>query len=194
MTSDDDARPVLIALAGPNGAGKTTFYREHLAEEGLRFVNADEIARESGAAAEDAARLTNQVREQLVEQRESFVFETVFSDPVGDKVAFLKRAVERGYAVVLIFVGVDSAATSALRVEQRVARGGHDVPEEKLATRYERSMENLRRAVRALPRVIVFDNSDPVERHRKVAEFADGKCVEKLHRSPEWLARLGLLD
>ena len=189
-----DERPVLIALAGPNGAGKTSFYYEHLADEGLRFVNADEIARESGASADDAARVTNQVREQLLEQRESFIFETVFSDPVGDKVAFLKRAVERGYAVVVVFVGVDSAQTSALRVEQRVARGGHDVPEEKLAARYERTMENLKRAVRELPRVIVFDNSDPEERHRRIAEFADGKCVEKVHRAPEWLQRLGLLD
>jgi predicted ABC-type ATPase len=189
-----DERPVLIALAGPNGAGKTSFYYEHLADEGLRFVNADEIARESGASSDDAARVTNQVREQLLEQRESFIFETVFSDPVGDKVAFLKRAVERGYAVVVVFVGVDSAQTSALRVELRVAKGGHDVPEDKLAPRYERTMENLKRAVRELPRVIVYDNSDFEERHRKVAEFADSKCVEKVHRAPEWLMRLGLLD
>jgi len=47
--------------------------------------------------------MANVLRRQLVEQRESFVFETVFSDPVGDKLAFLKEAEGSGYTVVLCF-------------------------------------------------------------------------------------------
>jgi hypothetical protein len=35
----------------------------------------------------------------LIGRGESFVFETVFSDPVGDKVAFLEEAAGRGYVV-----------------------------------------------------------------------------------------------
>jgi predicted ABC-type ATPase len=41
-----DRRPVIVALAGPNGAGKSTFYHAHLQLAGLRFVNADVLARE----------------------------------------------------------------------------------------------------------------------------------------------------
>jgi predicted ABC-type ATPase len=41
-----DRRPILVALAGPNGAGKTTFYHAHLQPAGMRFVNADLLARE----------------------------------------------------------------------------------------------------------------------------------------------------
>ncbi len=39
--------PTLILIAGPNGAGKTTFAKEILTTDlkGLRFLNADEIAR-----------------------------------------------------------------------------------------------------------------------------------------------------
>ena len=80
-----DRRPILIALAGPNGAGKTTFYYSHLRACGLRFVNADIIARELQIDAYAAARQAAALREQLVSEGESFIFETVFSDPAGDK-------------------------------------------------------------------------------------------------------------
>ena len=111
MTSPLDARPVVVAIAGPNGAGKTTFFGSHLQPAGLRFVNADEIGRELSVGVYEAAEAAAHIRQTLLDQRESFVFETVFSDPVGDKMAFLKRAEAAGYTVVLCFVGIDSAAS-----------------------------------------------------------------------------------
>ena len=86
-----DRRPVIVALAGSNGAGKTTFYYSHLQPTGLRFINADVLVNELDLDPYAAARVAEALRRQLVEQRESFVFETVFSDPVGDKLAFLKE-------------------------------------------------------------------------------------------------------
>ena len=187
MTSPFDARPIIVALAGPNGAGKTTFYRAHLARAGLRFVNADELARELELDAYEAANVANNVREALVEQRESFVFETVFSDPVGGKLEFLKRVSALGYTVVLCFVGLASPELSDERVAMRVMQGGHDVPSEKLAARYPRTMENLRRAIRELPHVLVFDNSDLGRPFRKVAEFMNGAPLEIPEPVPPWL-------
>jgi predicted ABC-type ATPase len=73
-----DWRPLLVAIAGPNGAGKTTFYHSHLKACGLRFLNADVLAREIGLQPYDAARAAAALREELLAQRESFVFETVF--------------------------------------------------------------------------------------------------------------------
>ncbi len=84
MTSPFDARPVIVAIAGPNGAGKSTFFHAHLARAALHFLNADDLARELELDALDAAQLANRIRQSLVEQRESFIFETVLSDPVGD--------------------------------------------------------------------------------------------------------------
>ena len=52
-----DARPVVVAIAGSNGAGKTTFFHAHLADTGLRFVNADDLALEMGVGAYEAAEL-----------------------------------------------------------------------------------------------------------------------------------------
>jgi predicted ABC-type ATPase len=182
-----DARPLIVALAGPNGAGKSTFFEAHLRPAGLRFVNADELARELGLGAYEAAELANQLRRALIEQRESFVFETVFSDPVGDKVSFLREAANNGYTVVLCFIGLESAVTSEQRVAMRVLQGGHDVPSEKLAARFDRTMANLGRAVRELPSVHVFDNGDLRTPFRKVAEFENGNPMFTADSVPAWL-------
>lgn len=189
MTPPLDARPIVVALAGPNGAGKTTFHGAHLARAGLRFVNADVLARELGIDAYEAARVASQVREALVEQRESFVFETVFSDPVGDKLEFLKRAAAAGYTVVLCFIGLGSAELSDERVAMRVMQGGHDVAAEKLLARYPRTMENLRRAIRELPHVLVFDNSDLAHPFRRIASFRNGRAPELGETAPAWLPK-----
>jgi predicted ABC-type ATPase len=188
VTSDVfDRRPIVVALAGPNGAGKTTFYAANLAPAGLRLVNADALAQALGTSAYEAAAAAEKIREALVEQRESFVFETVFSDPVGDKRAFLRRTAASGYTVVLVFIGLSSAELSEERVAMRVLQGGHDVPAEKVASRFGRTLENLRHAIREVPHVLVYDNSDLGQPFRKVAEVDHGKAVEVSEPLPAWL-------
>lgn len=187
-----DQRPIIVAIAGPNGAGKSTFFEVFVKSTGLRFVNADVIARETGLGAYDAAAVAEALRTELVAQGESFVFETVFSDPVGNKVGFLEDAVSRGYVVVLCFIGLDSANTSDERVAMRVLQGGHDVPLHKIAERYPRSLENLRRAVRTLPFVWIYDNSDLARPYRKVAEVERGKVVSQQRPLPAWLSDLNV--
>jgi predicted ABC-type ATPase len=189
VTSPFDARPIVVAIAGPNGAGKTTFYGAHLQPAGLRFLNADEIGREFMVSPYDAAELAGRIRETLVEQRTSFVFETVFSDPVGDKLAFLRRAEAKGYAVVLCFIGLDGPERSEERVAMRVLQGGHDVPTEKLKARFPRTMKNLSGAIRELPHVLVFDNGDLGRPFRKVAVFERGRMIERHAPLPRWLPR-----
>jgi len=187
VTSPFDARPIIVAIAGPNGAGKSTFFQAHLAPAGLRFINADDLARELAIDSSQAANLANRLRQELVNQRESFVFETVLSDPVGDKVDFLVRAAAHGYTVVMIFIGIDGPEISEQRVAMRVMQGGHDVPADKLAARFPRTMENLGRAIQRLPHVLVFDNSDLAHPFRQVAEFREGKLLAVNEPTPVWL-------
>jgi predicted ABC-type ATPase len=187
LTSLFDARPIIVAIAGPNGAGKSTFFHAHLALGALHFLNADALARELELEASDAAQLANRLRQSLVEQRESFIFETVLSDPVGDKVDFLSRAAAQGYTVVMVFIGIDDPVLSEQRVAMRVLQGGHDVPTRKLATRFPRTMKNLARAIRKLPHVLVFDNSDLARPFRQVAEFREGKALSLTEPIPAWL-------
>ncbi|MBI4603894.1 MAG: AAA family ATPase, partial [Planctomycetes bacterium] len=175
---------------GPNGAGKTTFYQAHLQPAGLRFVNADVLARELDLEAYAAARAADALRRELVRQRESFVFETVFSDPAGDKLAFLKGAAAAGYTVVLCYIGIDSPRVSEERVAMRVSQGGHDVPTEKLRSRFPRTLANLKAAIRVLPHVLIFDNSDLSRPFRRCAVFEQGRLVQSTSPVPRWLRPL----
>ena len=185
-----DRRPLIVALAGPNGAGKTTFYHAHLQPTGLRLVNADVIAREMGLGDQAAMHVTTALRDAFVRAKESFVFETVFSDPVGDKLAFLKEAVRSGYTVVLCYIGIDGAETSEQRVAMRVSQGGHDVPSDRLVSRFPRTLSNLQAAIAALPFVWVFDNQDLRRPFRKIGVFESGRSVFLAARLPAWLATL----
>ncbi len=184
-----ETRPVVVAVAGPNGAGKSTFYKAHLLPAGLRFVNADVLAKSLELDPYVAARMADDLRRELVRQRESFVFETVFSDPVGEKVAFLKDCAGRGHSVVLCFIGLASSDVSDERVAMRVLQGGHDVPIEKLVARFPRTLDNLALAIRELPHVRVYDNSDLRHPFRHVLSVDSGRIAAVHPPVPEWLAR-----
>ena len=183
-----DRRPLLVAIAGPYGAGKTTFYHAHLDALALRFVNADTLAWELDLEPYDAAVAASTLRQVMVERGESFVFETVFSDPVGDRLSFPEQAADAGYTVVLCFIGISSAEVSDQRVAMRVSQGGHDVPAEKLEARYPRVLANLSLAIRSLPHVLVYDNEDLRRPYRLAAAFENGKPVALNEPIPSWLS------
>ena len=182
-----DQRPIIVALAGPNGAGKSTFYEAHLKRVGLRFLNADVLAGELAFDAYQAADIASKLREEFLNLRESFVFETVFSDPVGDKLAFFKKAARQGYTVVVCFIGIADADRSEERVAIRVSQGGHDVPTDKLIARFPRTMANLKQAVLELPFVFVFDNDDLQMPYRLAAMFQNGQRTFLAKPIPAWL-------
>lgn len=172
-----DKRPIVIALAGPNGAGKSTFYESYLADGGLRFINADDLSTAIGLSPYEAAELAASIRRELVNQRESFIFETVLSDPVGEKVDQLASYTALGYTVVLLFIRIASADESMRRVAMRVCQGGHDVPDEKLRARFDRTLANLHRAIQKLPHVIVYSNEDLCSPYRLVAYYENGYAM-----------------
>jgi len=150
-----EERPIVVAVAGSNGAGKSTLFRAYLADTGLRFVNADDLARGLDVDAREGARLADAVRRALLARGEGFVFETVLSDPVGAKVAFLQEVEAAGYTVVFCFIGIPDVATSRARVAMRVSQEGHDVPDDELEGPFERTLANLGRGIRKLSHVLV---------------------------------------
>lgn len=180
--------PRLVVLAGPNGAGKSTFYRSQLQDAALPFVNADEFAGRIGVSTTEAATVADRVRSEWIGQRTSFITETVFSDPVGAKLKFLHDAVDAGYRVTLVFIGLASVELSEARVIGRVAEGGHDVPSERLPRRYQQSLLNLKEALKFVPEVLVYDNSSAQSPFELVLHVVNGKTVARADPLPAWLA------
>ena len=165
--------PFLLIIAGPNGAGKTTL-TDRLRQEGIdlgEYINPDDIAQGlEGSLAERSLRaqeIADKRREDCISAKRSFAFETVMSHP--SKVEILVRAKEAGFFVQLFFVGTDDPKTNIDRVANRVAQGGHNVPTDKIVSRWERTMALLHEAIRAVDDALVFDNS--------LAGFIDGGLV-----------------
>jgi len=180
-------KPQLVVIAGPNGAGKSTFHRAFLSRMNLPFLNADNVESETGLESIEAARLLDTMRAQMIEDGAGFITETVFSDPYGSKLEMIRSAVEAGYDVVLVYIGLSSPELSERRVEQRVVRGGHDVPRDRLASRYQRSLANLKEAIAFVPVVKLYDNSLADEPFRQVATFANGTVTTRMKgRLPAW--------
>lgn len=182
----------IVVLAGSNGAGKSTFYDVYLGALRLPFVNADLIAAalpitDPKELAREAAALADAERRFLVARGESFCTETVFSDPVGAKLDFLRAARAAGYIVILIFIGIATPELSALRVSQRTAAGGHGVPHDRLLSRFPRTLANLREAVRFVDVAALFDNSSVDQPFRPVARWEAGRCVWRSGLRPIWL-------
>lgn len=174
-------------LAGPNGAGKSTYYRTFLSTSGLLFINTDELVARLHIPIEEAAPYADKVREEMLAAGESFITETVFSDPVGAKLDFLRKAIAAGYQVELHFMGISGADLSEVRVAIRVMQGGHDVPTDRLARRYEQSLKNLAEALTFVPSVRVFDNSSQESPYRLVLRTENGKVLESPEPPPDWL-------
>lgn len=159
-------RPLLVAIAGPNGSGKTTLTKQlerHEWLEGVRCINADDIARDefgdwnSPDAVLKAAQRADELREECLVNSGDFAFETVFS--TSDKVDFLARARAAGYFIRLFYVGTEDPAINLRRVAQRVREQGHDVPADKIVSRYHRANANLAAGLKLTDRGYLYDNS-----------------------------------
>lgn len=155
--------PVLTIIAGPNGSGKTTLTRA-LQDQGIEFgayINPDDIARTLAGDAETRSRqaqtIADQMRDQSLAAGRDFAFETVMSH--RSKIELLQRARDLGYDIVLYFVGLEDPRLNVARVRQRVAAGGHAVPEDRIVARYERTMALLPEAYALATEAAIFDNS-----------------------------------
>jgi predicted ABC-type ATPase len=141
-----------------------------------------------------AASIADFLRDELLACGQSFSFETVMSH--RSKVEFFGRARAAGFRTYLYFIVTDSPLVNLGRVKERVAVGGHDVPEDKVLERYERCLQLVRDALTHADRAFLFDNSgaEPVwiaefdpsgEYDLKIAENALPRWFRTWVRSPE---------
>lgn len=105
-----------------------------------------------------SACISDYLRNKLLNSESSFSCETVFSHP--SKIEFIKKAQKKGFKIYLYFIATRTPKINQNRVLNRVNSGGHDVPKDKIESRYYRCMENLFNALKYCDKVFLFDNSE----------------------------------
>ena len=189
-----ERKPELIIIAGPNGSGKTSVTKKFLHHEwaeGTTYINPDEVANEMFGdwnSIESILKASNycaEWRERCINEKQSFVFETVMSSE--DKIDFINRAKKAGFFIRLFFISTDSPTINASRIADRVMKGGHDVPITKIVSRYFKSIKNCMKASMIVDRLYVYDNSIDGEDARIQFRLSNGN-LEKVYveNIPEW--------
>lgn len=196
-------KPLAIVVAGHNGSGKSTMWYDHLAPAlKVPLINADRmmlsVLPERGSSGKLAAwaqtlRDTDQnwmkvARESVdsfvvnaMQARVPFAYETVFSHwktrddgTVESKIDRILELQAAGYFVLLLFVGLSNVGLSVGRVITRHARGGHDVPSDRLINRFPRTQRAIRQAIPVADASILVDNSADEKKAFSVARVQVG--------------------
>lgn len=147
--------PRLLVFAGPNGSGKSTV-TQRFGVVG-KYVNADEIKRALDCTDMDAAVIAERTRENLLNNKSDFTFETVLSTERNLKL--IAKAKQNGYYVTCIYVLTSNPDINIMRVETRIKNGGHPVPPDKIRERYCRALRLFPVLVPLCDELWVFDNS-----------------------------------
>lgn len=160
-------KPMVLVLAGPNGSGKSTITQ--FFDVVGTYTNVDDMVSATGMSNEEAAIRADEMRYRSIEKKEDFTFETVLSSRY--KLDILKKAKSEGYFIKCIFVLTVDASVNVARVAARVALGGHNVDEDKIRSRYEKSLDNIKRLMKICDILHVYDNTEePVRIIRKHKE------------------------
>jgi predicted ABC-type ATPase len=149
------SNPVVLVFAGPNGSGKSTFTRG-MPYYGT-YINADELKKDYNLSDIEAAQKAESLRNRLLDKNVDFTFETVLS--TDRNLLLLKKAKEKGYTILCIYVLTCNADINVARIRSRVQSGGHDVPEEKIRSRYKKAIELLPQIINVCDKILIYDNS-----------------------------------
>ena len=159
--------PRLYILAGCNGAGKTTASYTFLPEilDCHEFVNSDEFAKsfspfDPSVASVTASRYMLKRIEYLMAQGTDFSVETTLA--TRSLVNIINEAHARGYLVTILYLWVQAPEIALQRVRDRVATGGHHIPEDVLRRRYIAGLKYLFEIYMPIcDRWMIADNTNP---------------------------------
>ena len=149
------SKPAVLVFAGPNGSGKSTIAR--LTPHQGVYINADDLQKEYAITDLEAAQNAEILRHKLVEKKVDFTFETVLS--TERNLLLLKKAKGNGYEVQCIYVLTCNADINVARIRGRVRDGGHDVPDDKVRSRYVKALELLPHVIDVCDKMLIYDNS-----------------------------------
>jgi predicted ABC-type ATPase len=156
----------ISVLAGTNGAGKSSIAGATLRQAGGHYYNPDEAARalleaSPSLSLEQANGLAWQQGKRLLEHAIRAQLDLAFETTLGGTTISkrLHDALTAGSEVRVWYAGLSSPELHLARVAERVARGGHSIPESDIRRRYTASRRNLIGLLPRLTELVLYDNS-----------------------------------
>lgn len=142
------------------------------------------VDKEKNTHSYEGALISAFIRYHLQKNKIDFCFETVMSHP--SKTEEIIEAKRNGYKTYLYFICTDSPQVNISRVENRVAKGGHDVKTSKIESRYYQALKNLKSAIENTDKCYFFDNSG--HNLALIAQIVDQELYLKADSEelPEW--------
>ena len=98
-----------------------------------------------------------------------------------------KQVKELGYHVRMFYVGLDTLDESLSRIQNRVKRGGHDIPHDDVSRRFSSRWEALAKVLPYCDEAEFYDNDNGFV---KVAEYRNGEFRTVGNRIPNWILEL----
>ncbi len=171
-----------ILLAGVNGSGKSTFVKEEPNNfEGLEMIDPDKIQKEQNLSLVATGRKVHTKIESLFENKQSFCQESTLSG--NQPILLIKKAREKGYNTEIVYLSLKNIRESRKRIDYRVVRGGHDIPNEAINRRWERSFNNLVKTSKHADKITIYDNSE----RRKEILAIENNHIKVKNKIPEYL-------
>lgn len=180
--------PTYTIFAGVNGAGKTSIYKSIYYNENKdeKRINTDEMVARIGSWKDSnlqikCAREAVKLIKHYILQGISFNQETTLSGrSIIKNINFAK---EKGFYIVMNYIGLESTELAKERVKIRVNKGGHGIPDKDIERRYHDSLKNLDAVIDICDEVNIYDNSEVL---REVIYLKNGKIIWKDKKIPKW--------
>ena len=171
-------------IAGVNGTGKSSLrgVLEGLGVNLGHIIDPNQIAKRHQMDTIKAGRQALAEIDGCLQRNSSFTQETTLSGHRIEK--NLQQARRQGYYIVLYYIGLSSAQESLLRIENRVRKGGHDIPPGDVKRRFSRRWNDLKRVFPYCDEVIFYDNENGFV---KVAEYKNSQLNFYGDYRPDWL-------
>lgn len=171
-------------VGGVNGVGKSSLVgslKSRLSDFGT-IIDVDKINLKFNGNRLEGGKYAVQLINECIDKGITFTQETTLSGVRTEKT--IVKAKAKGYFVRLYYVGLDSAKESLLRIENRVKKGGHNIPREDVIKRFEHRFEDLNRILPYCDIAYFYDNFNG---YREVANYKNGEIITLGSDTPKWI-------
>lgn len=178
---------IYTIIGGVNGVGKSSMsgvLSAEISDLGI-IIDADKISARYGGDKIKGGRIAVSRIDECLNKGMNFTQEATLSGVRTLKT--IKRARSLDYFIRLYYVGVNTSDESIRRIENRVRKGGHNIPTEDVERRFNKRFEDLAKVLPYCNEVRLFDNENGFV---EVAEYRNGSLILKTEDPPLWVAAL----